>query len=225
MIPDAFNFTVIFHHKFLSPPSPRQGRQGPIASDVDSLRLTIGPQASLLEQGMCLSRETDLFLGALNSGALNPFLGSPIDGYISFFGEEDEELTKIWGYTCAFRQTHVGGRQGWIEMSENERERRMSWKTGIGSREKKPWELEKVPVCSLSFEHSLGVPRCFRGKPVPHLKLVAHRLHGGTFDALELFYPPIRHLSHGGQENDLDADPAHMMEYIYIYHPSVCVCV
>ena len=108
MIPDAFNFTVIFHHKFLSPPSPRQGRQGPIASDVDSLRLTIGPQASLLEQGMCLSQETDPFLGALN-----PFFGcagAPIDGYISFFGE-DEELTKIWGYTCAFRQTHVGGRR------------------------------------------------------------------------------------------------------------------
>ncbi len=110
MIPDAFNFTVIFHHKFLSPPSPRQGRQGPIASDVDSLRLTIGPQASLLEQGMCLSQETDPFLGALN-----PFFGcagAPIDGYISFFGE-DEELTKIWGYTCAFRQTHVGGRRSW----------------------------------------------------------------------------------------------------------------
>ena len=35
--------------------SPRQGRQGPIASDVNSPRLTIGPQASLLEQGMCLA--------------------------------------------------------------------------------------------------------------------------------------------------------------------------
>mmetsp|Transcript_20552 Transcript_20552/g.34259 ORF Transcript_20552/g.34259 Transcript_20552/m.34259 type:complete len:201 (+) Transcript_20552:340-942(+) len=34
--------------------TPRQGCQGPIASDVDSLHLTIGPQASLLEQGMCL---------------------------------------------------------------------------------------------------------------------------------------------------------------------------
>ena len=142
MIPDAFNFTVIFHHKFLSPPSPRQGRQGPVASDVDSLRLTIGPQASLLEQGMCLSRETDPFFECA---------GAPIDGYISFFWWRwgtDKDL----GVQMCF-QTNSCGWKAKL-MSENERKRRMSWKTGIGSREK-TLGLEKVPVCSLSFEHIL----------------------------------------------------------------------